>query len=114
LLMEKFFRSTPYQLDTAENGRVAVDKFKAKGYDLVLVDVNMPVLDGYGAVAAMRAWEREQRVMPTPMVALTGRAMIEDRVRSIEAGCNGYLTKPIRSAVLMETISRFTKALPAE
>jgi CheY-like chemotaxis protein len=114
LLMEKFFRSTPYQLDTAENGRIAVDKFKAKGYDLVLVDVNMPVLDGYGAVAAMRAWEREQRVMPTPMVALTGRAMIEDRVRSIEAGCNGYLTKPIRSAVLMETISRFTKALPAE
>jgi two-component system, sensor histidine kinase and response regulator len=114
LLMEEFFRSTPYQLDTAENGRVAVDKFKAKGYDLVLVDVNMPVLDGYGAVAAMRAWEREQRVIPTPMVALTGRAMIEDRVRSIEAGCNGHLTKPIRGAVLMETISRFTKALPTE
>jgi two-component system sensor histidine kinase/response regulator len=114
LLMEEFLRSTPCQLDTAENGRVAVDMFKAKGYDLVLVDVNMPVLDGYGAVAAMRAWEREHRVIPTPMIALTGRAMIEDRVRSIEAGCNGHLTKPIRGAVLMETISRFTKALPAE
>jgi len=114
LLMEEFFRSTPYQLDTAENGRVAVDKFKAKGYDVVLVDVNMPVLDGYGAVAAMRAWEREQGVLPTPMVALTGRAMIEDRVRSIEAGCNGHLTKPIRCTVLMETISRLTKALPVE
>jgi signal transduction histidine kinase/CheY-like chemotaxis protein len=114
LAMEEIFRSTPYQLDTAENGRVAVDKFKAKGYDLVLVDVNMPVLDGYGAVAAMRAWERDQSRMPTPMVALTGRAMIEDQARSIEAGCNDHLTKPIRCAVLMETISRLTKALPAE
>jgi len=109
LVMEEFLRSTPYQVDTAENGRVAVDMFKAKGYDLVLVDVNMPVLDGYGAVAAMRAWEREHRVIPTPMVALTGRAMIEDRVRSLEAGCNGHLTKPIRGALLMETISRFTR-----
>jgi len=114
LVMEEFLRSTPYQLDTAENGRVAVDMFKAKGYDLVLVDVNMPVLDGYGAVAAMRAWEREHRVIPTPMVALTGRAMIEDIVKSIEAGCNGHLTKPIRGSVLMETISRFTEHLPTE
>ena len=48
------------------------------------------------------------------MVALTGRATIQDSVRSIEAGCNGHLTKPIRGAVLLETISRFTKALPAE
>jgi CheY-like chemotaxis protein len=76
--------------------------------------MNMPVLDGYGAVAAMRAWEGEQRVLPTPMVALTGRAMLEDRERSIEAGCNAHLTKPIRCALLMETISRFTKVLPAE
>jgi CheY-like chemotaxis protein len=87
--------------------------FKTRHYDLLLVDVNMPVLDGYSAIASMRAWEREQRASPTPIVALTGRAMVEDRVRAIKAGCNGYLTKPLRRAVLMEAISRFTSGPPA-
>jgi two-component system, sensor histidine kinase and response regulator len=105
---------SPTHLDTAENGRVAVEMFKTRRYDLVLVDVNMPVLDGYSAVAAMRGWEREQGASPTPILALTGRAMVEDRVGSIEAGCNGHLTKPLRSAVLMEVISRFTNAAHAD
>jgi signal transduction histidine kinase/DNA-binding response OmpR family regulator len=112
LLIAAYLRGTPHQLDTAENGRVAVEMFKTRGYDLVLVDVNMPVLDGYSAVAAMRTWEHEQGASPTPIVALTGRAMNEDRVRAIEAGCNGHLTKPLRRAVLMEAILRFTSAAP--
>jgi len=113
LLIAAYLLGTPHQLDAAENGRVAVEMFKTRRYDLLLVDVNMPVLDGYSAVAAMRAWEREQRASPTPILALTGRAMVEDRVRAIEAGCNGHLTKPLRRAVLMEAISRFTSAAPA-
>jgi signal transduction histidine kinase/CheY-like chemotaxis protein len=113
-LIEAFLRGTPHRLDTAENGRVAVDMFEARAYDLVLIDLNMPVLDGYKAVAKMRAWEREQRVSPTPMVALTGRAMIEDGVRSMEAGCNGYLTKPIHYTELLQVISRFAKVGSAE
>jgi two-component system sensor histidine kinase/response regulator len=110
LLIAAFLRGTPHQLDTAENGRIAVEMFKTRRYDLLLVDVNMPVLDGYSAVASIRAWEREHGTSPTPIVALTGRAMVEDRVRAIEAGCNGYLTKPLRRAVLMEAISRFANA----
>jgi two-component system, sensor histidine kinase and response regulator len=113
LLIAAYLRGTAHQLDTAENGRVAVEMFKTGHYDLALVDVNMPVLDGYSAVAAMRAWEREQGASPTPIIALTGRAMVEDRARSIEAGCNGHLTKPLRRTVLMEAISRFTNAVSA-
>ena len=75
LLMAAYLRKTPHQLDTAENGRVAVEMFKTRRYDLVLVDLNMPVMGGYSAVAAMRGWEREQGASPTPIVALTGRAM---------------------------------------
>jgi two-component system sensor histidine kinase/response regulator len=112
LLIAAYLRGTSHQLDTAENGRIAVEMFKTGHYDLVLVDVNMPVLDGYSAVAAMRAWEREQDASPTPIIALTGRAMVEDRARSIEAGCNGHLTKPLRRTVLIEAISRFTHATP--
>ena len=113
LLIAAYLRGTPHQLHTAENGRVAIEMFKTRPYDLVLVDVNMPVLDGYSAVASMRAWEREHGASPTPIIALTGRAMVEDRVRAIEAGCNGHLTKPLRRAVLMEAISRFTNSAPA-
>jgi two-component system, sensor histidine kinase and response regulator len=114
LLIAVYLRGTSHQLDTAENGHVAVEMFKTGRYDLVLVDVNMPVLDGYSAVAAMRTWEREQGARPTPIIALTGRAMVEDRARSLAAGCNCHLTKPLRRAVLMEAISRFTNAAPAD
>jgi signal transduction histidine kinase/DNA-binding response OmpR family regulator len=113
LLIAAYLRGTPHRLDTAENGRVAVEMFKTGAYDLLLVDVNMPVLDGYGAVALIRAWERQQGARPTPIVALTGRAMVEDRMRAIKAGCNGYLTKPLRFAVLMEAVTRFTNTPPA-
>lgn len=114
LLMAAFLRNTPYKLDSAENGRVAVEMFKARRYDLVLVDVNMPVLSGYEAVAAMRAWELEHGIGTTPIVALTGRAMVEDRARSLKAGCNGHLTKPLRRDVLIEAISHFTSGAPAQ
>ena len=113
LLIAAYLRGTPHQLDTAENGRVAVEMFNSRRYDLILIDMNMPVQDGYSAVALMRAWEREQGTSPTPIIALTGRVMVEDRVRAIEAGCNGHLTKPLRRAVLMEAISRFTNGAPA-
>jgi two-component system, sensor histidine kinase and response regulator len=113
LLMAAFLRNSPYQLDTAENGRIAVEMFKTRRYDLVLLDLNMPVMGGYSAVAAMREWEREQGASPTPLVALTGKAMAEDRVRSIEVGCNGHLTKPLQREALMEAISRFSSAAPA-
>jgi two-component system sensor histidine kinase/response regulator len=113
LLIAAYLRGTPHQLDAAENGRVAVEMFKVRRYDLALIDVNMPVMDGYSAIASMRTWERERGASPTPIIALTGRAMVEDRVRAIDAGCNGYLTKPLRRAVLMEAISRFTNAATA-
>ena len=112
LLVAAYLRATPHHLDAAENGRVALGMFKAKHYDIVLVDVNMPVLDGLAAVASMRAWEREQGLSPTPILALTGRASAEDRRRSLEAGCNGHLTKPLRRDVLIEAITHFTQTAP--
>ena len=111
-MLAAFLRHTPHQLETAENGRIAVEMFKTRHYDLVLLDLNMPVMGGYGAVAAMRTWEQEQGASPTPVIALTGRAMAEDRVRSIAAGCNGHLTKPLRREVLMEALAQYTSARP--
>ena len=58
LLIEAYLKKLPYQLDTAENGQVAVEKFVRQHYDLVLMDVRMPVMDGYTAVRIIRDWER--------------------------------------------------------
>ena len=110
LLIAAYLRSTPHRLETAENGRIAVEMFKTRSYDLVLMDINMPVMDGLGAAAAIRAWEGEQGVNLTPIITVTGRASADDRRRSAEVGCNGHLVKPLPRQVLLEAIARFTQA----
>jgi PAS domain S-box-containing protein len=106
-LVESYLRDTPCRLEIAENGEAAVRKFKDNEYDLVLMDMQMPVMDGYAAVAAIRQWEREQNRPSTPIVALTAYAFDEDLERSRAVGCNAYLTKPLRKARLLETILEF-------
>jgi len=88
----------------AENGAVAVEKFKAGRYDLVLMDMQMPVMDGYTATRIIRDWEAEQGRHRTPIIALTAHALVEDVEKSLAAGCDTHLNKPIKRAKLMETI----------
>jgi len=104
-----FLKGTPYKLDMAENGRVAVEKFRTGTYDLVLMDIQMPVMDGYQATRAIRQWERAQQRTPTPIVAFTANAFKEDLNKSLEVGCMAHLTKPIRKQVLLKTIVEHTR-----
>jgi CheY-like chemotaxis protein len=104
LLIQVMLKNTPHRLDFAENGRIALEKFKAGSYDLILMDVQMPELDGYAATAEIRRYEAEQDRTPTPIYALTAHALKEDEQRSLAAGCNGHLTKPIRKKVLLDAI----------
>ncbi len=108
LLIKAHLKNTPYEVEEAGNGEVAVSKFKARSYSLVLMDVQMPVMDGYTATRAIRAWEREQGKLPTPIIALTAHAIKEDMERSKAAGCTAHLTKPIKKATLLQTIERYT------
>jgi two-component system, sensor histidine kinase and response regulator len=112
LLVAAYLRATAHRLETAENGQIAVEMFNASRYDLVLLDVSMPVLDGLAAAAAIRAWEHQQSLRRTPIIALTGRATAGDRQRSIDAGCDGHLIKPLPREVLMEAITHFTHTVP--
>ncbi|MFZ0889829.1 MAG: ATP-binding protein, partial [Candidatus Binataceae bacterium] len=75
LLITTYLRDHPYQLDPAEDGESALRKFKAATYDVVLMDMQMPVMDGCSAVRAIRQWEREHARAPTPIVALTASAL---------------------------------------
>jgi CheY-like chemotaxis protein len=104
LLIQAHLKKTPHRVDFAENGALGFERFKESRYDLVFMDIQMPVLDGYGATRMIRAWEAEHGMGPTPVVALTANAMAEDVKRSLEAGCTSHLAKPIKKKDLLETI----------
>ena len=103
-----FLKDTPYQVDMAENGAIALQKFQTGRYDLVLMDMQMPVMDGLEATAAIRAWERVQQRRPTPIVALTANAFKEEADKCLAAGCTAHLTKPIKKKTLLTAIVQWT------
>jgi CheY-like chemotaxis protein len=109
LLIRTYLKNTPYEVDEAENGEIAVSKFKAQAYSLVLMDVQMPVMDGYAATQAIRTWEHAQGKPPTPIVALTAHAIKEDIEKSKAAGCTAHLTKPIKKATLLQAIEQYVE-----
>jgi len=94
------------------DGRAAVEAWMASAFDLILMDVQMPEMDGFEAVAAIRA-EEARAGAHTPIVALTAHAMKGDRERCLAAGFDDYLTKPIRSDDFRAAIGRLADAAPA-
>jgi len=109
LLIQAFLKGTPHVIDCAENGEIAVTKFKAAPHDLVLMDMQMPMMDGYTATRLIRQWEREQRTRPTPIIALTAYALKDDEGKSLDAGCTAHLTKPIKKTALLEALTQYGK-----
>jgi len=95
---------TSYRLDIADHGAIALELFKNGHYDLILMDMQMPVMDGYEATRAIRAWEREHDLPPTQVIALTALALKEDGVKILDAGCNAHMTKPIKKHTLLEVL----------
>ena len=106
-LVQAFLKNTNYLIDTAENGQVAIEKFLGNVYDLILMDVQMPVMDGYAATREIRRLEKKEGRKPTPIVALTAHALKGDIEKSLQTGCDAHLTKPIRKPMLLETIRKF-------
>jgi signal transduction histidine kinase/DNA-binding response OmpR family regulator len=104
MLVEAFLKKLPYRLAFAENGAEALELFKNEPFDLVLIDMNMPVMDGHEAMRAMRAWEKEKGRARTPAIALTAYALKEDYQKSSDAGCDLHITKPIDKDKLLRAI----------
>ncbi|MBC8412093.1 PAS domain S-box protein [bacterium] len=108
LLIKMYLKKTAHIIDMAENGEIAVDKFTQGKFDIVLMDMQMPVKDGYTATKEIREWESEKEVKETPIIALTAYALKEDEQKSLSAGCSAHLTKPIKKVRLMEVLSEYT------
>ena len=107
-LTRMYLKDTPHEMEIAENGQLAVDMFTSDGtFDLVFMDIQMPVMDGYAATVAIRSWEAAQGRERTPIVALTAHALKEDLQKSLAAGCDAHLTKPLKKKIFLEAISRY-------
>jgi two-component system, sensor histidine kinase and response regulator len=102
-LASRLLENQGHTVVVAADGAQALDKLKKQSFDLVLMDAQMPVMDGFEATAAIRRLEEATRAR-TPIIAMTAHAMVGDRQRCLQAGMDGYIAKPVHPHELFETI----------
>jgi CheY-like chemotaxis protein len=96
----------------AANGREAIEALETARFDAVLMDMQMPEMDGLQATAVIRAREADQALARVPIIALTANAMKGDRERCLASGMDAYLSKPIKSSELKDALDHFAGATP--
>ena len=101
ILLRVYLAKAGMEVQCANNGATGLEKAMREDFDLVLMDIQMPIMDGYTATEVLRS-----RGYAKPIIALTANAMKEDRQRCLKSGCNDYLTKPIDSSRLLDTIAK--------
>ncbi|MBF0610673.1 MAG: response regulator [Magnetococcales bacterium] len=110
-LFQFYLADTPHHLATVNNGVEAVEKVKEESFDLVLMDIQMPYMDGNAATKVIRQWEQETGRTPLTIIALSAHASVEKRNESLAAGCNDYLTKPIKKQDFLGAIRQVGKTV---
>lgn len=108
IVLRSFLKNENILITEAIDGKEAINAFHEGHFDLILMDMQMPVMDGLSATAEIRKLEQERNLEETPIVALTASDTKEDIERSLHAGCYGHLSKPIAKAILIETIKAYT------
>lgn len=106
MLLSYYLQDEDYQVDEADNGVGALKKYFSRSYDMVLMDLGMPIMDGYGAVKAMRDWEKEEGLEKRPIVAMTGYLRQDDEQRWKEAGFDGCMLKPVSRKEFLGIVRR--------
>ena len=89
-LREEFF-----EFDEAENGAIGVEKARETRFDLILMDIHMPMMDGYEAIRRIRQWEESHGLKRTPIIAFTGSSFDEDIQRALDSGADLHVSKPV-------------------
>ncbi|MBF0379906.1 MAG: response regulator [Magnetococcales bacterium] len=108
-VIQGFLQKSNCQIDVAQNGAIGVEKFINSDFDVVLMDIQMPVMDGYTATRKIRQWEMEHDLKATPVIALTAHALNKEADLIMAAGCDLHLTKPIRKGRLIATLRNYQK-----
>ena len=111
----RHLRGAGYQVDLAGNGRRAVEAFKQKHYHLILMDIQMPEMDGYGATREIRKLEtrnpEQSTIQRVPIIAMTAHAMQGYRERCLEAEMDDYIAKPLRRKELLSMVDKWTNQI---
>lgn len=106
MLVRAFLKDAEVELEEAENGEVALLKFKETKYDLVLLDLQMPVMDGYETVKLMRRWEFDAHRERSRIFALSADSITEYVNRALVLGCDNHIAKPVRKKTLLDVIAK--------
>lgn len=104
MVIKTILQGDHFHVVTADNGQEAVEAFKTQAFDAVLMDVSMPVMDGHDATRAIRAYEAEKGLPPTPVIAVTAHALDADREACKNAGMDRFLSKPVDKTRLVDTV----------
>ena len=106
-MLSRRLKKRGYEISIAVDGAEGVDKARSEAPDLILMDMSLPVMDGWEATRTLKA---DEATRPIPIVALTAHAMSTDRDKALEAGCDAYETKPVDLSRLLETIQKLLEA----
>lgn len=93
-----------YDYDEAENGAIAVEKVKAEAFDLILMDIKMPMMDGYEAIRRIRQWEQDRGLRRTAIIAFTASSFAEDVQLAMASGADLHVAKPVKKEALAAAI----------
>ncbi|VTS03373.1 pas domain s-box : Histidine kinase OS=delta proteobacterium MLMS-1 GN=MldDRAFT_0990 PE=4 SV=1: PAS_4: PAS_3: PAS_9: HisKA: HATPase_c: Response_reg: Hpt [Gemmata massiliana] len=113
ILTRRLLERAGHEVVLVDNGRAALDALRGREFDLALLDIQMPELDGLEVVRHLREHEREHKLPRRPVLALTAFSMKGDRERCLTVGMDGYLSKPIRAAELYAALDRCATSRPA-
>ena len=113
ILIRAYLKKSGARVDEAENGLIAVEKAKTEKYDLILMDIQMPVMGGLEAMRLIRLRERQDGLERTPIIALTASALENDVRRSLDAGADLHVSKPVKKATLLAAIESVVPAAAA-
>ena len=103
------FSKSVHTLTVVDRARKAIDKVSTKKYDLILMDIQMPEMDGLTATTIIRGIEKEKNEAPSLIYAFTANALLSDEEKSLKAGCDGHLTKPLSRQKLLSVIEECSK-----
>lgn len=108
MYLKNFLENQGWQVETAKNGLQVIDKFKNETYDLILMDGQMPKMDGFEATRIIRSKEQENQLKHIPIIAITGYAVSEEKDKFLNAGMDEFITKPINEQKLLNIIDAVT------
>lgn len=109
MVIEKFSIRKGWKVVLAEDGNAALDAYQKQEFDVIIMDCQMPILDGYKTTAAIRQLER-QKGTHTPIIAMTANALIGVRETCLNAGMDDYLTKPVEISAFFAIVERWAKS----